>query len=79
MVDQQLRATVEQVRETLRPFTSIEAILLLDWDPGELAALSSELVTEPRVLLFAFEQLFTRGEPLVTCANFVAGLGLDHG
>jgi hypothetical protein len=57
VVDQQLRAAVEQLGERLRTFLGVETVLLLDPNPGQLAPLAGELVTQARVFLLACEQL----------------------
>ena len=52
VVDEQLRATVEQLRERLGPVGGLEAVVLLDRHPGKLPAL-------PRQLLVAAGELFS--------------------
>jgi hypothetical protein len=44
VVDQELRAAVEELGQGPRPFVGVEQVLLLDRDPGQLAALASQLV-----------------------------------
>ena len=44
VVDEQLRAPVEELRQRLRPVVGLEPVLLVDPDPRQLAALPGELV-----------------------------------
>jgi hypothetical protein len=55
VVDEQLRSPVEQLDERLLAVVRVEAVLLLDAYPGQLASLPGQFVTEPRVLLLADE------------------------
>jgi hypothetical protein len=57
VVDHELRAAVEQLRQRARAVVCVEAVLLLDSDPGQLAPLPCQLVTQAGVLLLASEQL----------------------
>ena len=71
VVDDQLRAPVEQLRECARAFGRIEAILLLHLDPRQLASQFRQLVTEPGVLLLPREQRLSRGQPRLACSDLV--------
>jgi hypothetical protein len=53
------------------PVVGVEPVLLLDRDPGQLAALARQLVPHPGVLLLALKQLVTSGLPLLTADNLV--------
>jgi hypothetical protein len=55
VVDDELPAAVEQLRERSFAVFGVEAIFLLERDPGKLAALLRDVVAEPRVLLLANE------------------------
>src|SRR5262249_52795113 len=55
VVDDQLRPAVETLSERACAVFSVEAVLLLERDPGELTTLLRDGVAEPRVLLFANE------------------------
>ena len=57
VVDEQLRPTVEELGERLRPRLGLEAVVLLDRHPGELAPLTRELVAAAGELLLLGEQL----------------------
>src|SRR5262245_25998974 len=65
VVDEQLGPPVEQIDERLLALVRVEAVLLVNLHPGELASQPRELVAESRVLLLADEQLLSGGEPLL--------------
>src|SRR3954447_2154156 len=65
VVDEELRAAVEQVRQGLRPLVGLEAVLLLDLHPGQLATPLCELVTAAGVLLLEPKQLLAGLVPLL--------------
>src|SRR5215204_1941250 len=69
VVDEQLRATVEELRERLRPRLGLEAVVLLDRHPGKLPPLPRELVVAVGELLLLREQLVARCLPLVLRAD----------
>ncbi len=55
VVDEQLGATVEELRQRPRALVGVEPVLLLHRHPRQLAPLAGDLVAEPRVLLLAGE------------------------
>jgi hypothetical protein len=65
VIDEQLRAPVEELRQGLRSVAGREAILLLDGHPRQLLALAGELVAATGQLLLALEQLLARDQPLL--------------
>jgi hypothetical protein len=71
VVDEQLGATVEELRQRPRSLLRFEPVLLLDGHPGQLAALPGELIPHPRVLLLALEQLVACGLPLLAASQLV--------
>ena len=73
VVDEQLRAPLEELGERPRPLVGPEPVLLLDRDPRELSAQSRELVALPRVGLLPPEQLVAGGLPLLAGADPVLG------
>ena len=73
VVDEQLTAAIEQLRERARAVVGVEAVLLLDADPRQLASLARQLVAQPRVLLLADEQLLAGGRPLLAGSDPVVG------
>jgi hypothetical protein len=64
VVDDELRAAVEQLRQLACAVVGVEAVLLLDPDPRKLPALPRQLVAQPCVLLLAGEQLLAGSCPL---------------
>ena len=75
VVDEQLAAAVEELRQRARAVVGVEAVVLLDADPRQLASLARQLVAQPRVLLLADEQLLARGRPLLSRSDPVVGRG----
>ena len=73
VVDEQLAAAVEQLRQRARAVVGREPVLLLDPDPGQLAPLPGQLVAQPGVLLLAREQLVAGGRPLLAAHDLVIG------
>jgi len=69
VVDDQLRASVEELGKGPRAFVGLEAVLLLDRDPGQLLSLSSELVTAAGQLLLALQQRLAGLQPLLAAAS----------
>jgi hypothetical protein len=73
VVDEQLGATVEELRQRPRSLLRFESVLLFHRQPGQLAALSGELIPDPRVLLLVLEQLVACGLPLLAASQLVLG------
>jgi len=71
VVDEQLRATVEQLAQRFPAVVGVELVLLVDPDPRQLAALSRQLVAAARQLLLLLEQLDALDEPLLACSHGV--------
>ena len=67
VVDEELRAPSEEVRQRGAPFVGLESILLVDPNPRQLLPPPRQLVAAPRELLLRLEQLEPRCEPLFTC------------
>ena len=74
VIDEELRATVEEFRERPGTVAGVEAVLLLDQNPGELPSHPGEVVAHACVLLLEPKQLVTSGEPFVTRSCLV----IDH-
>ncbi len=72
MVDEQLRALLEEVRQGGAPLVRVESILLVDPNPRQLLPLPRQLVTAPRELLLRLEQLEPRCEPFFPCPGLCA-------
>jgi hypothetical protein len=64
VVDEQLRAAVEEIGERLRTARGVEAVVLLDRDPGQLAPFRGQLVAATCVLLLLPQQLVAFRLPL---------------
>jgi hypothetical protein len=73
VVDEQLGAAVEELRQGLRAVVGVEAVLLLDPQPRQLAALPGQLVAHPGVLLLALQQLLAGSRPLLATHDLVLG------
>src|SRR6266480_3435313 len=71
VVDQQLRAPVEQLGERLLALVRVELVVLLDRDPRQLAPLACQLVVAARQLLLALEQRVARLAPFLPRAHLV--------
>src|SRR5258708_25358943 len=71
VVDEELRASAEEVRQRGTPFIGLEAISLIDWYPRQFLPLACKLVTSAREFLFCFEQFELRFQPLFACSGLV--------
>jgi hypothetical protein len=60
VIDEQLRAAVEELCQRARALVGLEAVLLLDRNPRQLAALAGELPVETVELLLALAQRVAR-------------------
>jgi hypothetical protein len=65
MIDDELRATFEQVGEGDRTVAPLEHILFLDAFPGHLAPRPGKLVAQAREVLFLRQQRLTRLGPYI--------------
>src|ERR1700730_9035036 len=77
VIDNQLAASVEEIRKTLFSFGAIEDVLLRDFDPWELSALCTERVSPTCKFFFLLKQLFPSSKPRRfrdNCRAFKAGL-----
>jgi hypothetical protein len=66
---EQLRATVEELRQRPRAVVGVEPVLLLDPHPRQLAAPPGELVADPGVLLLASQQLVAGRLPFLAACD----------
>jgi hypothetical protein len=71
VIDQKLGATIEELGQRPRTRVGVEAVVLLNRHPRQLAALLSELVRLPGVLLLSSQQLLTRRLSFLTAADLV--------
>src|SRR5436305_2045557 len=74
VVDDQLGAVLEQVDESDRAVRTVEGVVLLDLDHGQVTALHVEGVALPGQVLLLGEQVEARRQPLVPCGD----LGKAH-
>jgi hypothetical protein len=73
VIDEELRPAVEQLGQGPDAVVGLEAVLLLDPDPRQLAPLPRQVVAHPRVLLFAHEERLASGQPLLPACHLVVG------
>src|ERR1019366_7086400 len=73
VVDQELRASSEQLGERRRALVGLEPVLLVDTYPRQFLALLCQLVSASGQRLLGLEQLEAGREPLFTCSGFVVG------
>src|SRR5205814_2821128 len=69
VVDEQLGAAVEELGEGLRAVLRLEAVVLVDPDPGQLAPLPGQLVAPAGELLLLLQQLVALRLPLLLGAD----------
>src|SRR5918996_311913 len=67
VVDEELRAPSEEVRQQGAAFISLKSVLLVDLNPRQLLTSPRQLVATPRELLLRLKQLEPRCQPLFTC------------
>jgi hypothetical protein len=65
VVDEQLRAALEQLGERPRTAVGLEGVLLVEPDPGKLAPGARDLVTAAEMLLLGRQKGPARGQPLL--------------
>src|SRR5205807_10184011 len=66
VVDDQLRTVLEHVDEADRTVRTVEDVVLLDLNHGQVAPLGVERIPPPGQVLLLCEQLLTGGQPLVS-------------
>jgi hypothetical protein len=71
VIDEELRISLEEIRERGTSVVGLESVVLVDRDPGQLLPLLRNGVAEPGVLLLACEELLARCKPLFTCSDLV--------
>src|SRR2546430_2537700 len=79
VIDDQLAAAAEKVRERLAAFRAFEHIVLLHSYPRQLAPLTAELIALPSVRFFGRQVCFTRLEPFFSGYDIVAYFCCSHG
>ena len=71
VIDEELRAPSEEVRQRGASLVGLESIRLVDPNPRQLLPPPRQLVAAPRQLLLRLEQLEPRCKPLFTCPGLV--------
>src|SRR5207249_9953614 len=71
VIDEELRAPLEEVCQRGAPLFGLESILLVDPHPRQLLPPARQLVAAPRQLLLSLEQLEPSREPLFTCPGYM--------
>src|SRR6266851_3309753 len=69
MIDNELAPVFEEVRQRLLAFGPIEDVLLVDFDPGELAPLPAQVIPKPGEFLFLRQEFRSLGKPFVAGHN----------
>src|SRR5262249_30048220 len=73
VIDEELRASSEEIGEGRRALVGLEAVLLVDSNPGQLLPPPRQFVAAPRQPLLRLEQLQPGRKPLLTCCDLVIG------
>jgi len=71
VIDEKLRASSEEISERRFSFVGLEAVLLVDSNPGQLLPPSRQLVASSRQFLLGLEQLQPGRKPLFTCSGLM--------
>src|SRR5260370_440739 len=67
VVDEELRAPPEKIRQRGASLVGLESIVLLDANPRQRLPPPRQLVAAPRVLLLRLEQVDPRCKPILPC------------
>src|SRR5229473_3359054 len=73
VIDEELRASSEEIGEGRCALVGLEAVLLVDSNPRQLLPPPRQFVATPRQRLFGLEQLQPGRKPLFTCSGLVIG------
>src|SRR5258708_22801068 len=73
VIDEQLRASCEEIGERRWALAGVEPVLLVDPDPGQLLPPPRQFVAAPGQLLLGLEQLQPAREPLLAWSGPVSG------
>src|SRR5437016_7051876 len=71
MIDEELRASSEKIRERRISLVGLEAIILGDANPRQLLPSPRQLVAAARQFLLGLEQFQPGGKPLFTCSRLM--------
>src|SRR5204862_1163521 len=73
VIDEELRASSEEISEGSCALVGLEAVLLVDSKPGQLLPRLRQFVAPPRQRLLGLEQLQPGRQPLFTGSGLVIG------
>src|SRR5690349_17821602 len=73
VVNEELRASSEEVCQRGAPFFGVEPVLLFHPDPRQILPQPRQLVAAPRQLLFRFEQIEPSRQPLPASSGLMSG------
>jgi hypothetical protein len=74
VIDEELRASAEEICQRRRLLVGLEAVLLVDANPRQLLPHPRQLVAAPRQRLLSLEQLQPSREPFFAPSDLV----VDH-
>ena len=66
MIDEQLRASSKEISKRRFTFVGLEAVLLVDSNPGQLLPFSRQLIAPPSKILLGLEQFFPDRNPFLS-------------
>src|SRR6266852_4000582 len=73
VIDEELRASSEEIGEGRGALVGLEAVLLVDANPGQSLSPPRQFVAPPRQRLLGLEQLQPGRKPLFTCSGLMIG------
>src|SRR5262245_32055230 len=76
VIDEQLRATLEEVRQRRAAVSGVEVVLLVDAHPRQVLPLTCDLIALAGQRLLGFEQLESCRQPLFAGTGLMRGHGL---
>jgi hypothetical protein len=77
VIDEQLRASSEEIGEGRCTLVCLEAVLLVDANPGQFPPPPRQFVAAPRQRLLFLQQLQPGRKPLFTCSGLMIGHGFS--
>ena len=77
VIDEQLRASSEEIGEGCCALVGLETVRLVDANPGQFLPPVRQFVAAPRQRLLFLQQLQPRCKPLFTCSSLMIGHGFS--
>jgi len=71
VIDEELRASAEEISKGRFSFVGLEPVILFDPNPRQLLPLPRQLIAAPRKFLLRLEQVEPGCEPLFMCSSFM--------